>query len=466
MSTLDLSRWQFGITTVYHFLFVPLTIGLAFLVAGFQTAWVRTNKDRYLQLTRFYGDLFLINFALGVVTGIVQEFQFGMNWSAYSRFVGDIFGAPLAIEGLLAFFLESTFLGLWIFGWDRLPKRVHLATIWLAAIGTVLSAYFILIANAWMQDPVGYQLNAAAGRAELTNFLAVLTSSVAVITFLHTVAAAVLTAGAFVAGVALWRLWRHPDLDADVFRTAARVGAWTVLVAVVLVFVTGDQQGKVITTVQPMKTAAAEALYHTSQPASFSIFTIGSPDGRTELFSVRIPDVLSFLATGNLNGTVEGINNLQAQYAATYGPGDYVPYVPVIYWTFRLMIGMGVFAALGALWILWAVRRRGVPIGRWVLAVALILPLLPLAANSVGWLCTEMGRQPWLVFGLMQTQAGVSPGTSTAEVLISLVGFTVLYGGLAVVEVRLLAHRIGQGMSRLAPDDEGTGADNPFGFGY
>ncbi|MGO9178155.1 MAG: cytochrome ubiquinol oxidase subunit I [Candidatus Limnocylindrales bacterium] len=466
MSTLDLSRWQFGITTVYHFLFVPLTIGLAFLVAGFQTAWVRTNKDRYLQLTRFYGDLFLINFALGVVTGIVQEFQFGMNWSAYSRFVGDIFGAPLAIEGLLAFFLESTFLGLWIFGWDRLPKRVHLATIWLAAIGTVLSAYFILIANAWMQDPVGYQLNAAAGRAELTNFLAVLTSSVAVITFLHTVAAAVLTAGAFVAGVALWRLWRHPDLDADVFRTAARVGAWTVLVAVVLVFVTGDQQGKVITTVQPMKTAAAEALYHTSQPASFSIFTIGSPDGRTELFSVRIPDVLSFLATGNLDGTVEGINNLQAQYTATYGPGDYVPYVPVIYWTFRLMIGMGVFAALGALWILWAVRRRGVPIGRWVLAVALILPLLPLAANSVGWLCTEMGRQPWLVFGLMQTQAGVSPGTSTAEVLISLVGFTVLYGGLAVVEVRLLAHRIGQGMSRLAPDDEGTGADNPFGFGY
>ena len=466
MSTLDLSRWQFGITTVYHFLFVPLTIGLAFLVAGFQTAWVRTNKDRYLQLTRFYGDLFLINFALGVVTGIVQEFQFGMNWSAYSRFVGDIFGAPLAIEGLLAFFLESTFLGLWIFGWDRLPKRVHLATIWLAAIGTVLSAYFILIANAWMQDPVGYQLNAAAGRAELTNFLAVLTNSVAVITFLHTIAAAVLTAGAFVAGVALWRLWRHPDLDADVFRTAARVGAWTVLVAVVLVFVTGDQQGKVITTVQPMKTAAAEALYHTSQPASFSIFTIGSPDGRTELFSVRIPDVLSFLATGNLNGTVEGINNLQAQYAATYGPGDYVPYVPVIYWTFRLMIGMGVLAALGALWILWAVRRRGLPIGRWVLAVALILPLLPLAANSVGWLCTEMGRQPWLVFGLMQTQAGVSPGTSTAEVLISLVGFTVLYGGLAVVEVRLLAHRIGQGMSRPAPDDEGAGADNPFGFGY
>ncbi len=466
MSTLDLSRWQFGITTVYHFLFVPLTIGLAFLVAGFQTAWVRTNKDRYLQLTRFYGDLFLINFALGVVTGIVQEFQFGMNWSAYSRFVGDIFGAPLAIEGLLAFFLESTFLGLWIFGWDRLPKRVHLATIWLAAIGTVLSAYFILIANAWMQDPVGYQLNAAAGRAELTNFLAVLTNSVAVITFLHTIAAAVLTAGAFVAGVALWRLWRHPDLDADVFRTAARVGAWTVLVAVVLVFVTGDQQGKVITDVQPMKIAAAEALYHTDQPASFSIFTIGSLDGRTELFSLRIPDVLSFLATGNPDGKVEGINNLQAQYAATYGPGDYVPYVPVIYWTFRLMIGMGVLAALGALWILWAVRRRGLPVGRWVLAVALILPLLPLAANSVGWLCTEMGRQPWLVFGLMQTQAGVSPGTSTAEVLISLVGFTVLYGGLAVVEVRLLAHRIGQGMSRPAPDDEGTGADNPFGFGY
>ena len=466
MSPLDLSRWQFGITTVYHFLFVPLTIGLAFLVAGLQTAWVRSGNERYLRLTRFYGELFLINFALGVVTGIVQEFQFGMNWSAYSRFVGDIFGAPLAIEGLLAFFLESTFLGLWIFGWDRLPRLVHLATIWIAAIGTALSAFFILAANAWMQHPVGYQLDTAAGRAVQTDFLAVITNPVATITFPHTIVAAFLTAGAFMAAVALWRLWRHPDRDADAFRTAARVGAVTVLVAAVLVVVTGDQQGKVMTTVQPMKMAAAEALYQTEQPASFSIFTIGSLDGRTELFSIRIPDLLSFLATGNLNGRVEGINDLQSQYQATYGPGDYVPYVPVTYWSFRLMIGTGALAALGALWMLWALRKRDLPIGRWVLAVSVVLPLLPLAANSLGWIFTEMGRQPWIVFGLMTTQAGVSPGTSTAEVLISVVGFTLLYGVLAVIEVGLLVRRIRGGLPDTASPGAGDELGRPAAFSY
>ena len=466
MSPLDLSRWQFGITTVYHFLFVPLTIGLAFLVAGLQTAWVRSGNERYLRLTRFYGELFLINFALGVVTGIVQEFQFGMNWSAYSRFVGDIFGAPLAIEGLLAFFLESTFLGLWIFGWDRLPRLAHLATIWIAAIGTALSAFFILAANAWMQHPVGYQLDTAAGRAVQTDFLAVVTNPVAMITFPHTIVAAFLTAGAFMAAVALWRLWRHPDRDADAFRTAARVGAVTVLVAAVLVVVTGDQQGKVMTDVQPMKMAAAEALYKTEQPASFSIFTIGSLDGRTELFSIRIPDLLSFLATGNLNGRVEGINDLQSQYQATYGPGDYVPYVPLTYWSFRLMIGTGALAALGALWMLWALRKRDLPIGRWVLAVSVLLPLLPLAANSLGWIFTEMGRQPWIVFGLMTTQAGVSPGTSSAEVLISVVGFTLLYGVLAVIEVGLLLRRIRGGLPDTASPGAGDELGRPAAFSY
>ena len=464
MSPLDLSRWQFGITTVYHFLFVPLTIGLAFLVAGFQTAWVRTGRDRYLQLTRFYGDLFLINFALGVVTGIVQEFQFGMNWSAYSRFVGDIFGAPLAIEGLLAFFLESTLLGLWIFGWDRLPRKVHLATIWLAAIGTFLSAFFILVANSWMQHPVGYAVNQATGRAELKDFLAVLTNSTALITFSHTIAAAFLTAGGFVAGVALWRLARRTE-DAATFRTAARVGAVTVLVAAVLVVVTGDQQARVMTSQQPMKMAAAEALYQTEQPASFSVFTIGSLDGKQELFSIRIPNLLSLLATGSTDGQVAGINELQAQYQQQYGAGDYLPYVPLTYWTFRLMIGMGALGALGALWLLWQLRRRTI-VSRAAVTIALALPLLPLAANSLGWLFTEMGRQPWLVFGLMPTTAGVSPGTSTAEVLISLVGFTVVYGGLAVVEIRLLAHRVGQGLPQSAQAGTGLQADSPFGFGY
>src|SRR3954447_15096019 len=245
MDTLDLARWQFAITTVYHFFFVPVTISLAAITAGLQTAWYRTGKEKYLRLTKFYGKLFLINFAMGVVTGLVQEFQFGMNWSDYSRFVGDIFGAPLAIEGLLAFFLESTFLGLWIFGWDRLPRRVHLATIWIASIGTMLSAYFILAANSWMQHPVGYQVNQAAGRAELTSIGKVFTNTTTLVTFPHTISACFLTAGAVLLAVSAWHLKRHNQ--PEVFRPGLKLGAWMVLISAVAVFVSGDAQARVMT---------------------------------------------------------------------------------------------------------------------------------------------------------------------------------------------------------------------------
>ena len=466
MSVLDLARWQFGITTVYHFLFVPLTIGLSFLVAGIQTAWVRTGDERYLRLTRFFGELFLINFALGVVTGIVQEFQFGMNWSDYSRFVGDIFGAPLAIEGLLAFFLESTFLGLWIFGWDRLPRRLHLATIWIAAIGTLLSAFFILAANSWMQHPVGYTFNAAAGRAELTDFLALVTNSTALVTFPHTIAAAFLTSGAFVGGVALWRLAREHGPDRDAFRWAAKLGAWTVVIAAVFVVLSGDMQAKVMTDQQPMKMAAAEALYQTEQPASFSLFTVGSLDGKEELFSIRVPNLLSFLATGDVNGRVEGINDLQAQYQTRYGAGDYLPYTPVTYWTFRLMIGVGALAGLAALWMLWRLRRGAGTPGRLTVAMALVLPFLPLLSNTLGWLFTEIGRQPWIVFGLMQTATAVSPGTSVLDVAITLVGFTLVYGLLAAVELGLLVRRIRAGLPAATTESNGDRAERPVTFSY
>jgi len=461
-----LSRWQFGITTVYHFLFVPLTIGLAFTVAGFQTAWYRTGKDEYLRLTRFFGELFLINFAIGVVTGIVQEFQFGMNWSSYSRFVGDIFGAPLAIEGLLAFFLESTFLGLWIFGWDRLSKRVHLATIWIAAVGTMLSAYFILAANSWMQHPVGYVVNPVTQRAELTDFIALLTNVTALITFPHTIAAAFMTTGAFVAGIALWRLVRHKrDLEAP-FRAAAKVGAVMLLVSGLLVAITGDIQGKIMTEQQPMKMAAAEALWETEQPASFSIFTVGNLDGSRDVFSIRLPYLLSFLATGTFDGKVEGINDLQARFEQQYGPGDYTPNTPVTYWTFRLMIGMGILAALAAAWFLWGLRKGRVP-GREVLLVAIILPFLPLAANSFAWLFTEIGRQPWIVYGLMPTAIAFSPSVSTLEVLLTMVGFTVLYGGLAVVMMGLVLRRVRSGLPP-ATSDRGFEheAEPALGLGY
>jgi cytochrome bd ubiquinol oxidase subunit I len=467
MDALELARWQFGITTVYHFLFVPLTIGLAFLVAIMQTAWVRTGHERWLRLTKFYGKLFLINFAMGVVTGIVQEFQFGMNWSSYSRFVGDIFGAPLAIEGLLAFFLESTFLGLWIFGWDRLPKRVHLATIWIAAIGTLLSAYFILAANSWMQNPVGFAYDESTGRAELNDFLAVLTNKVTLVTVPHTISAAFLTAGAFVAGIAMWRLIRRPDEDRDAFRSALRLGAATVLVSGAGVIVSGDFQAKIMTDVQPMKMAAAEALYDTEQPAAFSVLTIGTLDGDEEVFSVKIPRLLSFLAEGDPNAEVRGINDIQAEYEQTYGDGDYKPNIPVTYWTFRLMIGVGFLAIGASLWMLWATRRGRSPTSRWLVLTAVLLPFLPLLGNSFGWIFTEMGRQPWIVFGLMPTSAGVSPGTTTAEVIASLSVFTLLYGGLAVVEVGLLLKYIRAGLPTVEPSEPGDSDEQrPLAFAY
>jgi len=458
MNTLGVARWQFGITTVYHFLFVPLTIGLAFLVAGLQTAHHRSRDEQWLRLTNFFGKLFLINFAMGVVTGIVQEFQFGMNWSAYSRFVGDIFGAPLAIEGLLAFFLESTFLGLWIFGRGRLSARLHLATIWIAALGSLLSAYFILAANSFMQHPVGYRFNPERRRAELTDIVAVLTNRVAVVTFAHTICSAFLTAGAFVLGVAIWQLARHPTRDAAAFRKAVKLGAAVCLVAAAGVAASGDAQAKVMTEVQPMKMAAAEALYDTRRHAGFSLFTVGTLGGQEELYSVRVPGLLSYLATGDSDGTVDGIRDTEAAYRAKYGPGDYAPNIPLTYWTFRLMIGVGMLAAAAAAWALWAIRGQRLPSGKWAVAAAIVLPLTPLLGNSFGWIFTEMGRQPWIVFGLMPTAAGVSPSVSLGEVLVSLIGFTLVYGVLAVIEVRLLIDVIRRGLPPLPASTGAPGA--------
>jgi cytochrome d ubiquinol oxidase subunit I len=435
MNSLDLARWQFAITTVYHFLFVPITIGMAFLVAGLQTAWYRTGKLHYLRATKFFGKLFLINFAIGVVTGIVQEFQFGMNWSSYSRFVGDIFGAPLAIEGLLAFFLESTFLGLWIFGWDRLPKKVHLASIWLAAMGTVLSAYFILAANAWMQHPVGYVLNAEKGRAELVDIKAVLTQKTAVTEFLHTIPSAAFAGGAFMAGVSAYLILKKKD--ELLARSTFKLGAITMLVSFVMVFVSGDITSRVMTEQQPMKMAAAEALYTTQQNAPFSLLTIGTLDGSRSVFQIGVPSMLSFMSTGNFNGVVEGVNDLEAKYDAQFGAGDYTPNVPLAYWSFRLMIGFGVLGLLFVLLAMWGLRRGATPKGRWFATTMYSLPFIPLLSISFGWIFTETARQPWAVFGLIKTADGVSAVVSAGAVLFTMIVFTVLYGVLAFIEIGL-----------------------------
>jgi cytochrome d ubiquinol oxidase subunit I len=426
---------------------VPITIGSGFLVAGMQTAWYRTNKVKYLRATKFFGKLFLINFAIGVVTGIVQEFQFGMNWSSYSRFVGDIFGAPLAMEGLLAFFLESTFLGIWIFGWDRLPKKLHLASIWCASFGTMFSAYFILAANAFMQHPVGYVMNQTTHRAELTNIFAVLTQKTAVAAFLHTVPSAFMTAGALFAGVSGWMMIKNRD--EEVARPALKTGIATLLVAFIIVAVTGDWTARIMTEQQPMKMAAAEALYDTKQSAPFSLFTIGTLDGSKAVFQIGLPSMLSFMSTGDTKGTVEGINDLQKKYESKYGAGNYKPTIWIAYWGFRLMIGFGAISVLIALLTLWYLRKGGLPKTKWMERAMWAMPILPIVAISFGWIFTESARQPWIVFGLLKTADGVSAGVSAGSVLFTMVAFTLLYGVLAVIEFGLFfrAIKVGTDMS-------------------
>ena len=469
MDALALARWQFAATTVYHFLFVPITIGTGFLVAGLQTAWYRTGNEKYLKATKFFGKLFLINFAMGVVTGIVQEFQFGMNWSNYSRFVGDIFGAPLAMEGLLAFFLESTFLGMWIFGWDRLPKKLHLASIWLAATGTMLSAYFILAANAWMQHPVGYTLNAEKGRAELTSIVDVLTQKTALATFTHTMTLALFTSGAFLVGVSGYLLAkkRHED----VLKPTLKLGLITVLISFLLVGISGDWSARVMTEQQPMKMAAAEALYNTESGAPFSLLTIGTLDGSRSVFQIGVPKFLSFMSTGDVNGTVEGINDLQVKYVEQYGPGNYKPNIPMAYWGFRLMIGFGVIAAFFALLTLWNLRRKNeVPSAKWFAPAMIWMPFLPLLANSFGWIFTETARQPWTVFGLAKTADGVSPQVGVGALWITLIGYVLLYGVLAAIEVKLMLQAIKLGPDESVqyhePSEVGGSSDKPLAMSY
>jgi len=477
VDALDVARWQFGIVTVYHFLFVPLTIGLAPIVAIMQTAWHRTGKDSWLRLTHFFGKLLLINFALGVVTGIVQEFQFGMNWSDYSRFVGDVFGAPLAMEGLAAFFLESTFLGLWVFGWDRLPRRIHLASIWMLAIGVNLSAFFILAANSFMQHPVGVIFNPETHRAELTSIWALLTNSTALVTFPHVIAGAWLVAGGFVLAVSAWHLGRK-DRDVDVFRPAFRLGVFAVLAAGLVVVVSGHLQGQIMVKQQPMKMAAAEALCNTDKGAGLSLFALGRINASCdEVKSVTIPGLLSFMSDNDPNSTVQGVNDLQREAVAKYGDRNYIPNLPVTYWSFRLMIGLGLLTVAIGLAGLWMSRRGRVPDNRWFRLAAVLTVVAPFFANSFGWLFTEMGRQPWVVVpnptGVdavrMLTSDGVSPTVGTATVLTSLTVFTLLYAALAVIELGLLVRYAKAGPAPIdtaSAGDADQDPDRPMAFAY
>jgi len=436
VNELTLSQMQFGITTVYHFFFVPLTLGLSILVALLETRYVVTGDETYKRMTQFWGKLFLINFAMGVVTGIVQEFQFGLNWANYSRFVGDIFGAPLAVEALLAFFLESTFLGLWTFGWDRLSRPLHATTIWLVAIGANLSAFWILVANSFMQNPVGYTLR--NGRAEMTDFFALIGNPAVQTQFPHVVLAGLATGAFFMLGISAYHLWRNSG-DLEPFRRSFTVGAVAALLGSLFLIPVGHAQAQRLVQAQPMKMAAAEALWDSEDPAALSIFTWGDEKGRKDVFSIRISPILTVLSYGATTGEVKGIKNLEEEYAQKYGPGEYVPSVFVSYWSFRGMVGAGfAMLALALLALYLSIRSRW-RINPRVLQLLMLAMALPYIGNSTGWILTEMGRQPWIVFGLMKTAQGVSPTISSGMVLFSVAGFTLLYGLLALADLYLLA---------------------------
>ncbi|HEV3047281.1 MAG TPA: cytochrome ubiquinol oxidase subunit I [Solirubrobacteraceae bacterium] len=445
MNTLELARLQFGITTLFHFILVPMSIGLAAWVAYCQTRYYRSKDEVYLRMTRFWGKFMLISIAIGVVTGIVQEFQFGMNWSEYSRYVGDIFGAPLAMEGLAAFFLESTFIGLWIFGWDKLSPRVHLATIWLTSFGTVLSAFFILAANSWMQHPVGYVINHATHRAELKSIWAVLGNSTLWLAFPHTIFGAMCTGGFLVLGISALAMLRGKRNE--VYTRSVRNVLPLALGAAILTGGFGHGQGMLMEKQQPMKMAAAEALYKTTKGASLSIFAVGPFEHFPKRLNtdIRIPHLLSILGTASWDGKVEGVDQLQAEDVKKYGPGDYVPILGVTYWTFRLMAGVGVALLLIPILGLLLLRRGAFERKRWFLRAAVLGAFLPPLANLTGWIFTEMGRQPWVVYGLLKTSEARSPLVSSTSIVITIAGYTLLYGVLLVVGGRLFLREIAHG---------------------
>ena len=442
MEVVDLARLQFAVTTLYHYIFVPLTIGLSLIVAVMQTQYVRTGDEGYKRMTKFWGKLFLINFAMGVVTGIVQEFQFGMGWSEYSRFVGDIFGAPLAIEALMAFFIESTFIGLWIFGWDKLPKRIHLVSIWLVAFATTLSSLWILIANSWMQNPVGYEI--VNGRAQMNDFGAVITNPNIFYQFPHVVFGAFATGGFFVVAISGYRLLRAQGDERVQFLRSLKIGLVFGLASIVVTMGVGHLGGQFMLEKQPMKLAAAEALWESESPASLSFFQIGNEADRTSIINIRIPSLLSFLTYNKFDGMVPGINDLNAAYqqefADTYGPNaDYVPpMIWMIYWSFRAMVGFGILMSLIAIFGLFLSWRNRLQNAKWFLLLLPFTIVLPYIANGTGWMMTEMGRQPWIVQGLMRTEQGLSPNLTPTDLWISLIGFTLVYGALAVADFYLL----------------------------
>uniref|UniRef100_A0A7C4RRJ8 Cytochrome ubiquinol oxidase subunit I n=1 Tax=Desulfatirhabdium butyrativorans TaxID=340467 RepID=A0A7C4RRJ8_9BACT len=430
MDVVLLSRLQFAAATMFHFLFVPLTLGLSILVAWMETQWVRTGDETYLRMTKFWGKIFLINFALGVVTGITLEFQFGTNWSRYSAYVGDIFGSLLAIEASAAFFLESTMIGVWIFGWKKLSAKAHAAVMWLVAFASSLSAVWILTANAWMQHPVGYTIR--DGRAEVTRFLDVVTNPFAILEILHTLSGAYILSAFFVMGVSAWYLLKqqHIDFFHRSFRTALIFGAVFSLFSVVQ----GDIHGADVARKQPAKLAAMEALWETQKRAPLILFAWPDQEKEKNVIEFgKIPGVVSLLALRDINAEVKGLKDF---------PKEERPPVLLTSFAFKGMVGLGFYFVLITLIGLY-LRNRLLDSPRYLKIMMFSLPL-PYIANQLGWIVTEVGRQPWIVYGLMKTSDAVSP-IAVSQVATTLAAFVLVYGLLGMVGAFLVVRHIRKG---------------------
>ena len=508
-TVVDLSRWQFALTAMYHFLFIPLTLGLAFMLAIMESVYVMTGRQVWKDMTKFWGTLFGINFVLGVSTGITMEFQFGMNWSYYSHYVGDIFGAPLAIEGLMAFFLEATLVGLFFFGWDKMSKVGHLAATWLMALGTNLSALWILVANGWMQNPVGSAFNPETMRMEIVDFMAVIFNPVAQAKFVHPVSAGYITGALFVLSISAFFLLnrRFQGFAKRSMTVASAFGLAGALSVVVL----GDESGYTLTDNQKMKLAALEAMWETHDaPAPLTLVGFPNMETRETENAINIPWALGLMATRSFDGEVEGILPLVAQAETRIEAGigaydalmrlrenpddaaarvafeeskfdlgyalllkryvedprtatpeqiqlaawDTVPNVPVMFWSFRFMAGLGFYfiALFATAFVLSTLRKHET---RWFLKLALVSLPLPWVAAELGWLLAEYGRQPWIIEGTLPTFLGVS-SLAASQIILTIVGFTVLYGALAVVEVMLMVRYV-----RKGPYPEENGRPEP-----
>jgi len=445
---LILARIQFAITLLYHFWFVALTLGLSILMALLETQYVRSGNSAYKVMVKFWGKLFLVNYAVGIVTGLVNEFQFGMNWSEYSRFVGSIFGPPLAFEALTAFFVESVAIGVWVYGWDKISRSAHLAVIWLVALSANYSAYWILAANSFMQHPVGHRLE--SGRVELVDLAALITNPYLFYQYSHTVLSGLVVAGYFVMAVSAYYLLRKEHIDS--FRRSFKAGVVCALIATSLVVATGHFYNQYLADVQPMKMAASEALWETATPAPFVVIAVIDGDNRKNTYQLALPAGLSVLAYNSLNAPVQGMNDLQDEYTRQYGPGDYIPAVTVLFWSFRVMVGIGFWLVLLTAVNCWYWRKNEIDAHPALLKAVLWSLPLPYLAITLGWTMAEMGRQPWIVYGLLLTAKGVSKVVPAAYVWVSLSLYLTVYAFIAAAAI-YVARKI----LLAGPDEQSTG---------